>query len=99
MYGAFRRFAHSVSISVGAPWAFIPALAVVGVWARDDLNRRGRRLLVGETPTPYREFAPQRFGCYPICPRVALAHLRLGLRRDLQEFSFPDEKLGPPPSP
>jgi len=33
MYEAFRRFAHRVSISVGAPWAFALALAVVAVWA------------------------------------------------------------------
>ena len=32
-YEAFRRFAHRVSISVGAPWAFALALAVVAVWA------------------------------------------------------------------
>lgn len=33
MYDAFRRFAHRVSISVGAPWAFALALAIVAVWA------------------------------------------------------------------
>ena len=33
MYDAFRRFAHRVSISVGAPWAFALALAIVLVWA------------------------------------------------------------------
>lgn len=33
MYEAFRRFAHRVSISVGAPWAFALALAIVAVWA------------------------------------------------------------------
>lgn len=33
MYAAFRRFAHSVSISVGAPWAFALALTVVVAWA------------------------------------------------------------------
>jgi low affinity Fe/Cu permease len=32
-YEAFRRFAHRVSISVGAPWAFALALAIVAVWA------------------------------------------------------------------
>lgn len=32
-YDAFRRFAHRVSISVGAPWAFALALAIVAVWA------------------------------------------------------------------
>jgi low affinity Fe/Cu permease len=33
MYGAFRRFAHRVSLSVGAPWAFALALTIVAVWA------------------------------------------------------------------
>lgn len=33
MYGVFRRFAHRVSISVGAPWAFALALAIVLAWA------------------------------------------------------------------
>lgn len=32
-YDAFRRFAHRVSISVGAPWAFALALAIVAIWA------------------------------------------------------------------
>jgi low affinity Fe/Cu permease len=32
-YEPFRRFAHRVSISVGAPWAFALALAIVAVWA------------------------------------------------------------------
>lgn len=33
MYGVFRRFAHRVSVSVGAPWAFVLALAIVATWA------------------------------------------------------------------
>ena len=33
MYEAFRRFAHRVATSVGAPWAFGLALAIVAVWA------------------------------------------------------------------
>ena len=33
MYEAFRRFAHRVSNSVGAPWAFGLALVIVTVWA------------------------------------------------------------------
>jgi len=32
-YGAFRRFAHHVALSVGAPWAFGIALLLVIVWA------------------------------------------------------------------
>lgn len=32
-YAAFRRFAHTVSVAVGAPWAFGTALALVTVWA------------------------------------------------------------------
>jgi low affinity Fe/Cu permease len=33
MHDAFRRFAHRVSAAVGAPWAFIMALAIVAAWA------------------------------------------------------------------
>lgn len=33
MYDAFRRFAHKVSVSVGAPWSFMLALAIVATWA------------------------------------------------------------------
>ena len=33
MYGAFRRFAHKVSVAVGAPWAFALALTIVVAWA------------------------------------------------------------------
>lgn len=33
MYDGFRQFAHRVSLSVGAPWAFALALAIVAVWA------------------------------------------------------------------
>jgi low affinity Fe/Cu permease len=32
VFAVFRRFAHSVSVAVGAPWAFGVALGLVAVW-------------------------------------------------------------------
>ncbi len=32
-FDVFRQFAHRVAIAVGAPWAFVAALALIAAWA------------------------------------------------------------------